>query len=61
MWATHRCCCRVCRTIRLLDIRMAQEVLGWQLGRQRIILLTLVGVITMALKHRQNQPSGVLR
>ena len=34
---------------------------GLQLGRQRIILLTLIGVITMALEHRQNQPSGVLR
>ena len=61
VWATHRYCCRVCRTIRLLDIKMAREVLGWQVGRQRTILPSLVGVLPMALQHRQNQPSGALR
>ena len=42
--------------IHLLDIRMAQEDLGWQLGRQRIILPPLIGNIPMALQHRQKRP-----
>ena len=55
VWATDLCCRRVRRTIHLLKTRLAQEVLGWQLHWQRSILPLLVGDITMALQHRQNQ------
>ena len=57
MWAAHLCCCRVCCTIHLLDIlQLAQEVLGWQSGRQRTILPSLVEGTPVALQHRQKHP-----
>ena len=49
----HLCGCRVCCTIHLLSIRLAQEVLAWRLGRQRTILPSLVGGFPMVLQHRQ--------
>ena len=57
VWATHLCCRRVCCTIHLLNIlQPAQDVLVWQLDRQRTILPSLVGGVPVALQHRQHRP-----
>ena len=54
--AAHLCCRRVCRTIHLLNIELAQDVLGWQSGWPRTTLPSLVGGTSMALQHRQDRP-----
>ena len=52
MAAAHLCCRRMCRTIHLLNIKLAQDVLGWQSSRQRTIRPLLN--TPMALQPRQN-------